>query len=330
MQIRCRTFAVLLCAWVGATCWLATMINFWARLDVDASQQAGIDQAREASRTERNTFWQGRVRSLEQRLVVAQQARLLHAGAAVPVAAAPCPSGASVSGARAAAVLPHQPPPPHPSPVELQPSTRRWLTIGIPTVSRSARHVDYLTPTLNALLRQLPEDRADPFFGAVKIVLMKSNAAEDHPAFDEAKRRWGPQSGSAKSVYIEFAENTVPYEDATPGDRDKQIDPNKPYWKVRKQTRDIAKMLEFAVKSTRATGRSAAGGHFLFMEDDFRLCPQGLRAVHYLIQKVHTVDPEWFAIRSSFGMNVSLLYSLSYREQEESRNGEKGGKGMDT
>ena len=175
---------------------------------------------------------------------------------------------------------------------------RKWLTIGIPTVSRTKKGVDYLTPTLEALLGQLPADPADPFYGSVMIVLLKSNANDEHAAYDRAVQRWGPGSSDPKAIYVDFVPNSSPYQDATPELRDPLVDGNKPYWRVRKQTRDIAKVLEAAVQRP-----SAQAENFLFMEDDFRLCPQGLRAIHYLLQKAALVDPNWFAIRSSFGMN---------------------------
>ena len=51
---------------------------------------------------------------------------------------------------------------------------------------------------------------------------------------------------------------------------------------VRRQTRAVVALLR----------RSAGlGGHFLFMEDDFLLCPHALRTLAYLTSKAHAYFP---------------------------------------
>jgi hypothetical protein len=67
---------------------------------------------------------------------------------------------------------------------------------------------------------------------------------------------------------------------------------------VRKQTRDIASMLRIT------QGRSQ---YFMFTEDDMKLCPQGLSAIRYALQRVSISYPDWLAIRMSFGMNGILM-----------------------
>eukprot|EP00976_Prorocentrum_cordatum_P080328 1183931-Prorocentrum_minimum.AAC.4 len=37
--------------------------------------------------------------------------------------------------------------------------------------------------------------------------------------------------------------------------------------------------------------------YYMFMEDDFHVCPHFLRAAHYVIEKANHVKPNWLGIR---------------------------------
>jgi hypothetical protein len=39
--------------------------------------------------------------------------------------------------------------------------------------------------------------------------------------------------------------------------------------------------------------------YYMFMEDDFHVCPHFLRATHYVIEKANHVKPNWLGIRVS-------------------------------
>ncbi len=193
-----------------------------------------------------------------------------------------------------------QPPPP-PSPQEILQqqqykqeqykkfSNRKWLIIGIPTVPRTS--VDYLTPTVEAILQQLPDSIHDPFWGRVQVVVLNQRPNE-HRIW-EIVRDWVLKTEKGR-VHFKFVENLHPYVDATPGRKDRG-DANFPGYRVRHQTRDVASLvLHEAVKDK--------SEYFLFMEDDLRLCNHGLTAIRYLIAKANLYNPGWIAIRVSYGM----------------------------
>uniref|UniRef100_A0A7S0QR22 Uncharacterized protein n=1 Tax=Cryptomonas curvata TaxID=233186 RepID=A0A7S0QR22_9CRYP len=67
-------------------------------------------------------------------------------------------------------------------------------------------------------------------------------------------------------------------------------------------------------------------GHFLFMEDDFLVCPHALRALAYVTAKAHAYFPEgWSGIRVSYGLCGILLLDADvtavadYLEQHQAR-----------
>jgi hypothetical protein len=169
------------------------------------------------------------------------------------------------------------------------PSGRKWLIIGIPTVPRTS--VDYLTPTVEAILQQLPDSQKDPFWGRVQVVVLNQRPTE-HRIW-EIVRDWVLKTEKGR-VHFKFVENEHPFADATPSKRDIG-NANFPGYKVRHQTRDVASLvLHDAVKDK--------SEYFLFMEDDLRLCNHGLTAFRYLITKANLYNPGWIAIRVSYGM----------------------------
>ena len=179
---------------------------------------------------------------------------------------------ADVASAQAAASAQQ----PAPAPVPVQPvsaqgaAPARWLTLGIPTVPR--QHGErYLEQTVNAIIAQLPLRHDDPLFDRVVVVIL-NNQPGLHAIFDEikAKVEAGPYAR-----YFKFVEQAIAqsYES-----RNREGDPNVPVSKVRRQTRAAVAML-----------RASAGlaSHFMFMEDDFILCPHVLYALQYIIGKAY-------------------------------------------
>jgi hypothetical protein len=108
--------------------------------------------------------------------------------------------------------------------------------------------------------------------------------------------------------------------------------PNVPGARVRRQTRDVCDLLDAAQALAAVEGSSAAGAagaqhpllahtqqlgsqlpagrascSFMFMEDDFRLCPRGVEALAYLLAKAQAVHPDWNEIRVSFGLNGGII-----------------------
>ena len=81
---------------------------------------------------------------------------------------------------------------------------------------------------------------------------------------------------------------------------------NVPGARVRAQTRGVADLLDAAHA---LHGASAA--YYMFMEDDFRLCPGGLRSLALLLARAsapgHAPTADWVALRVSYGLNGALV-----------------------
>lgn len=189
-------------------------------------------------------------------------------------------------------------------------SRRPWLAIGIPTVARPD-NVDYLSGTVRALVAQLPTVRSDPMFDSVQVVVM-NNEPGQHDAF-RASRDKHAFAGAAFASAIDFVDNVerverTPYEALELSKADRagmskaargQARP--PDSKVQQQTRDVAQLLRYVAEVHRPE-------FYLFMEDDFLLCPQGLEATRYLLNRATLSHGDWLAIRASFGLNGILLH----------------------
>ena len=196
-------------------------------------------------------------------------------------------------------------PPPAPAPVQPQPKggaatggAGRWLTIGIPTVPR--KHGErYLEQTMNAIVQQLPLRQDDPLFDRVMVVVL-NNKPGQHSVFDQVRSQY--ESG-AYARYFKFVEQEIAQTDSY---RNAENNPNVPSSKVRRQTRAAIAML-----------RASAGlaGHFIFMEDDFILCPHALYAMQYIISKAYAYKPIGFSgIRVSYGLCGVILNDKDVHE----------------
>ena len=184
-----------------------------------------------------------------------------------------------------------------------------WLAVGLPTVPR-LNDEDYLGSTLNAFARELfPAESM--LAGAVGVFVVNVHGP-GHKRFDEAKERF---STNAAFRFSEKAED--------PALTANRVDPphvagnaNRPGWKVRKQTRDVASVLRIVKDEAR---------YFVFGEDDMALCDHGFRAMTYIIERASRFYPDWLAIRASFGMNgiflkdADLLPFADYLEEHQAR-----------
>lgn len=183
-----------------------------------------------------------------------------------------------------------------------------WLVIGIPSVGRR-NGLDYLNPTLDYLLEQLPpkERTSDPMHGRVLIVVMNNGHGKPHEAFDAAARRLAP-GNHPKAPWVRFVTNNNPLLN----DGKDAGSANKPGWTVRQQTMDVVALMEY-IGGLSTSGIAPASGrgqapklpvpaHYMFMEDDFRLCPHGLIALEYLLRKAYRQHRDWNMIRISYGL----------------------------
>ena len=102
--------------------------------------------------------------------------------------------------------------------------TRRWLTIGIPTVPRKG-DPDYLRQTVEAIILQLPTSTDDVLYGQVMVVVL-NNRPGQHTLFDQVRKEVerGPHS-----MYFEFVEQHVAETDMA---RNPEGNPNVPGSKV--------------------------------------------------------------------------------------------------
>ncbi|KAK9919149.1 hypothetical protein WJX75_009727 [Coccomyxa subellipsoidea] len=183
---------------------------------------------------------------------------------------------------------------------------KAWLTVGIPTVPRK-NEADYLTRTLESLLEELPLDSTDPMYANVRIVVM-NNQKGNHSVFYKVRQRLF--EGQPKDhfmakarVYVEMFENPGTLPDPAPDTEepnDLNNPTNRPGRQVRKQTCDLITLLETSLPMSH---------YYLFMEDDFRLCPNGVRIIHYLVAKLNAAPEtrQWLSVRLSYGMNGILL-----------------------
>ncbi len=113
-----------------------------------------------------------------------------------------------------------------------QPTTtsndRVWLTIGIPTIPRPG--VDYLTPTLETLVHELPADPSDPMYANIRVVVM-NNKPGQHEVFEGIRKRLldGEDYFAAKGgVYLELVDNPGTVADPAPPDLPDPDDLNNP------------------------------------------------------------------------------------------------------
>jgi hypothetical protein len=173
-------------------------------------------------------------------------------------------------------------------------NSKKWLCIGIPTVPRASDQ-DYLLRTLERLHSLLPTDEDDPLFHNILIIVahIKSpdNLKQIHARYEEARHMFG------QSPYFEFTcTESSPQPAGLP--LHDTGDPNHPGFRVRKQTRDLATVLGLARDRAR---------YYLFQEDDMLLCQQGYLSLQYMISKASRYQPDWIAIRASYGMNGIVL-----------------------
>jgi hypothetical protein len=166
-----------------------------------------------------------------------------------------------------------------------------------------------------------------------------------HKAFETLRERFcGSECGEAQeggfTVYsrpdslLVLARNDHP----VVFDGQDEGNPNVPGYRVRQQTRDVSDVLNLAhalfghVPGFRASADSgavgslssgkAAGGAaaavtttasplqmaaYMFMEDDFRLCPSAAKAIGYMLSRATVEHGEWNAIRTGYGLNGAIL-----------------------
>lgn len=207
-----------------------------------------------------------------------------------------------------------------------------WLRIVIPTISRQ-QEMDYLTPTIQALHTETARSSlySDP--SNVQIVVINHNLPPlRHEAFERLKQH--PTLGARSSW------NLVRFVESRPKTRNTKN-------RLLQQTNDFLWTLKYMLQQQQQQQNSVDAGnrqkeeetrekklaesYVLLMEDDFTLCPHGLRSLHYMIDKVcqcvrcipclnvliisyfcaksTSYFPNWIGLRVSYGLNGVVIKS---------------------
>ena len=138
------------------------------------------------------------------------------------------------------------------------------------------------------------------------MVVVVDNTRGDHPALAQAKQQLAEQYPLA-APYFRWTTNTQPKVE-TGLDKGSA---NVPGARVRQQTRDVALALDLALG---AVDPAEVPAITLIMEDDFRLCPLGMLGISQAVRKANTQDPNWIAIRLSYGLNGVLMHTRDINE----------------
>lgn len=184
------------------------------------------------------------------------------------------------------------------------------LLFTMPTVSRGSSGVSYLNVTLEALLCQISEVSAPP---RVCIFVYEPRApsaglADGPTAFEAAERSLAshPYNLRTRVLFVRGSNHAgVTGGSAGGGGRGPSVNgpapnPASKLARTRQQTKDVAHML-LALQSV------TSARHIVLMEDDWILCEGGLRAIGYLLAKASLYQPEFAALRFSYGLNGLLL-----------------------
>jgi hypothetical protein len=216
------------------------------------------------------------------------------------------------------------------------------------------RTLKYILEQASTLRRSAASNVGGPHPLRLRLVVMDNSHGAPHPVFESARSHYCNTHGSGHSSDSSDTNVSVTVSGSSsactvsplPGDEAQQVassldsivefvvnghavfsghdggDPfgsaNVPGPRVRQQTRDVADLLSAAVALHGVDGAvepSERGDVYMFMEDDFRLCPSALAALAYLLAKAGHVhdgpDPllgkPWNAIRVSFGLNGALI-----------------------
>ena len=76
---------------------------------------------------------------------------------------------------------------------------------------------------------------------------------------------------------------------------------NVPWWRVRKQTRDVVVLMQLA--------RSVGSDYYMLMEDDFAMCSRTLQMLPYYVDKATRLfgNGGWLSLKVSYGLNGFML-----------------------
>jgi hypothetical protein len=245
--------------------------------------------------------------------------------------------------------LPPLPPPPTAAAAALPP----LLVIGIPSMRRQG-DADYVLRTLHYLLSQTvtngtgllapggqgASDVPGPHPLRIRVLAMDNTRQPGaHVAFEAAAARYCRGAAGAGGAGAEALGPCTPAQalghallraprsaltlawNGQPRLQDGEDagDDNFPGARVRAQSRDVVALLQLAHALHASDGSGAGGAEgamaaYMFLEDDFRVCAQGLRALALGLARAGALHPgsapeapAWNALRVSYGLNGGIL-----------------------
>ena len=174
------------------------------------------------------------------------------------------------------------------------------LLIVVPTVAR--RGAEYLTRTLDSLLREARASAGAHGFDRVTIRVVSHSPASEHAGFRAALDRAAGAEDMAKKISLECAVD-ADRRRVDPGARDAEwVDDRDnpgdvPGPRVRQQTLDLVGVL----RDVGGVGGGGGAETLLLTEDDAVMCEGGLVWLGEAIASANRVDPRWSMVRTSVG-----------------------------
>ena len=168
----------------------------------------------------------------------------------------------------------------------------------MPTVARGS--ASYLNVTLQSLLCQIMTVRDPALFMCIGVYEPWPPGARfsgDPTPFELAERALADRPAEVRQRVIFVRERSRPTDAAVANAASATISKVE---KTKRQTADVAHMLLALAPRTR--------GHLILMEDDWLLCEGGLRAIQYLLAKAQLYQPDFAALRFSYGLNGILMH----------------------
>ncbi|KAL3929814.1 MAG: hypothetical protein SGPRY_001800 [Prymnesium sp.] len=165
-----------------------------------------------------------------------------------------------------------------------------WLRLGIMSHGR-AGNPDYLMRTLYTIMEQMPTVPGDPIRQGIDVVVVNNQEpSSEHRIFTTASAKFG---GMVRFV------NKIPRECKMSTPRSKRTPVAQ---KVQRQSCDIAAAMDAMLAQV-----SPSALHVMLLEDDWLICPHALEASLHLISKAYRYDPDWIALRVSYGFNGIIV-----------------------
>ena len=162
-----------------------------------------------------------------------------------------------------------------------------WLRFVIVTVGRTPE-TDYLLRTLETLFSVAPVSPNHPLRQSSEIVVVNNhNPPEEHSVFLRAQKYYG-----RRVTFLNKADTTG---NCVPGSIK-----GKAGLKIQRQNCGLVGAMEAVLKLPPSE-------YVLMMEDDWLFCPNGLFALSYFMDKASSYDPNWIALRVSYGFNGIVL-----------------------